>query len=238
MNFLLAVFLLGIAGIDPSGAIVIIYALSLGLSKRKIFSFAIISFVGTLLIGIILSYFFGTSLEYFSTLLNNIPHIVYLCIECVVCFALLKWFFNRVFLKEKQEIKKKQRDNLIIKYIQKGVIPLGIIFCIFSLTDPSFFALIGLLHHSQNILQIVLANCIWVIISQFLLILSLIAILFNKHEKIIQYVKKKLKQNSKWKKIKSAFSVILSIIILIIDIIILADILHYLINGYCLLGKK
>ena len=50
-------FCFGLAGIDPSGAIAMITALAMGVLKRDIYVFAITTFIVTLLMGIISSFF-------------------------------------------------------------------------------------------------------------------------------------------------------------------------------------
>lgn len=231
MNLLAKAFLLGIAGFDSTGAIVIITALTMGLSKKQILLFAITTFIGTVLIGVGCSTFLGTSVNTISNLLNSIPDIVYMWIELIIGILLLKWFVERVFFKSKNDVKEEKKESFLTKYIKNGLFIVGIFFAITALTDPSFLALITISGHSQNVFMVILANCMWILISQLPIFVLTIAILFNKHEKVINYFKNKLSKSDKIEKIKKILSILLSIIILVIGILSIIDSIYYWFNS-------
>ena len=227
MNLFPTTFLLGIAGFDPSGAIAIITALAMGVLKRDIYIFAITTFIATLLMGIIGSFFIDTGVMYISGLLNHIPESIFMVLEFMVAIVLLSWFYQRVFLKSKKESKAKQKDSFFIKYIKKGLFIVALIFAIMSFTDPSFIALITL-SSSDNILNIVLANIIWILISQAPVFILTIAVILNKHEKIITYLRNKFSNNPNIEKVRNVLSHLLSIVILFVSSIILLEATYYL----------
>ena len=52
MNLIITSFLLGLAGFDIAGALIIITALSMKLPKKQIYTFALTSLSNTLIIGL------------------------------------------------------------------------------------------------------------------------------------------------------------------------------------------
>ena len=231
MSLFPATFLLGLAGFDPTGAIVIITALAMGVSKRQISLFAITTFIGTVLTGIISSFFVGTGVNYISELLNYIPDSIYMILEFIVSFLLLKWFVERVFCKQKKEDKDEKKEGFFTKYIKKGLFTVGLFFSITALTDPSFLALVTLSGHSSNMIEVVLANSVWILISQSPIFILSVAVMFNKHEQIIQYVQDKLKNSPKIAKIKKCLSVALSVIILLAGLLTLVEGIYFCVTG-------
>ncbi len=216
-------FLLGLAGIDPTGAIVIISALAMGVKKSKIILFILTVFFGTVLVGLVSSNLvLDTVITQISNLFNAIPNYIYMILEFIIGLVLLHWFIKRVFLN-----KPKETDSIFTKYIKKGLFFVGIIFSIFALADPSFLALITLTGQNANILENVLANIAWVLISQFPIFILLIAIIFNKHEKLINWYNEKLATSKKIKTIKKILSITLSTIILITSLLTLAEAIYY-----------
>ena len=228
MNLFPTTFLLGLAGIDPSGAIAMITALAMGVLKRDIYVFAITTFIVTLLMGIISSFFIDTGVYYISGVLNHIPESIFMVLEFIVAIVLLTWFIQRAFLKSKKESKAKQKDSFFMKYIKKGLFVVALIFALTGITDPSFIALITLSSNSTNILEVVLANSIWILISQAPVFILTIAVILNKHEKIITYLRNKFSNNPNIKKLKKGLSHLLSIVILVVGSIILLEATYYL----------
>lgn len=231
MNLLAKAIAFGIAGFDPTGAIVIITALTMGLSKKQILLFAITTFIGTVFIGVGCSTFLGTSVNMISNLLNSIPDIVYMWLELIIGVVLLKWFVERVFFKSKNDVKEEKKESFFARYMKKGLFVVGILFAVTALADPSFLALITISGHNQNMIYVVLANCIWILISQLPIFVLTIAVLFNKHEKVIEYFRNKLSKSKKIEKIKKVLSNLLSTIILLIGILSIVDSIYYWFNS-------
>lgn len=230
MNLFPTTFLLGLAGFDPTGAIVIISALAMGVSKKQIYLFAITTFLGTVITGVFSSFFVEKGVNYLSGLLNYIPDSIFMILEFVVSFLLLKWFVERVFFKSKKENKDEKKESFFVRYIKKGLFLVGLIFAVTALTDPSFIGLVTLSGHSTNISEIILANSVWILISQSPIFVLSIAVMFNKHEQTISYFKNKFSNSIKIKKLKKILSAALSVIILIAGLLTLTEAIYYAIT--------
>lgn len=225
MKLIYTALLLGVAGFDPTGAIVIISALTMGASKKQINTFALTTFIGTVITGVVCSCFVGNGISYLSNLFNYIPDIVYVVLEFIVAFLLLKWFAERVFFKPKKEEKK---ESFVIKYIKKGLFVVGLIFAITALTDPSFLGLITLSGHSINMIEVIMAHCVWILISQSPIFVLTIAIMLGKHEKIIAYFDEKISKSERIRKLKKAFSIVLTVVILLAGLLLFVEAVYYL----------
>lgn len=231
MNLFPTVFLLGLAGFDPTGALVIISALTMGINKKQIVKFATTTFFGTVLVGLVFSKILSTGIDSISKFLNSIPDIVYMWVELIIGIVLLIWAFQRFFCKKRTVKKEEKKESFFIKFLNKGLFVVGLIFAITALTDPSFLALITASSHNNNIFLVILANSIWILISQSPVFVLTVAVIFNKHEKVIDFFEELLNKNNRKEKIKKIFSFLLSILLLIAGVLIVVDSIYFWFNG-------
>lgn len=231
MRLFPTVFLLGLAGWDPTGAIVIISALALGVSKREILVFALTILAGTVATGLICSRFIGTGAEYLAGFLNDIPDHIYLALEFVVSLALLKWFIERVFFKTKKERKEERKESFFVTYFRKGLFVVGLIFSASALTDPSFLALLTLCGQTSHMLEVVLANCTWILISQSPVFGLTAAVMLGRHEGMIGYFREKMENSPSIAKLKQVLSVALSVVILLAGLLTLLESMYFWLAG-------
>lgn len=228
MNLFITALLLGVAGFDPSGAIVIISALAVGAKKKDVCIFAITTFIGTVTVGVACSYLLGSSIEYIADWLNYIPDSIWLVLEFIVVGALFKWFVDRTFRKKEKE---KKEESFLAKYIKKGLFAVGVFFAVTALTDPSFIAVITLSGHNMHFAEVLVANALWILISQSPIFILTIAVLLGKHESVIVFVQNKLKESRFVEKVKKVFPKLLTAIILIAALVLLADVISYCTTG-------
>ncbi len=225
-------FLLGLAGIDPTGAIVIIAALAMGVKKSKIIMFSLTVLLFTVITGLIASSIIvNYSVDFIANLFNYIPDYLYMILQFIVGLILLRWYVLRTFFKEKENNKEKKKESVFTKYIKKGLFFVGILFSVTAVFDPSFLAVIALVGQSDNFVLNILANVSWILISQIPMFILLIAVIFNKHEKIIEYFKNKIATGKRVKLIKKILYITLSIIILIAAMLSLTEAIYYFITN-------
>ena len=230
MNIIFTSFFLGLAGFDIAGALIIITALSMKCSKKQIYIFALTSLISTVIVGLLSCKVLGIGINYFADLYKYIPDYIYALIEVGIGFALLYWFIERVFINKKHQ-KKEKKEDIFIKFIKKGMFILGLLFSLWAISDPSFWAVVTLATKNNNLFIVTLAFIIWMIVGQTPLYVLTIAIFFNKHEKIINWFDEKVKNNKNIEKVKKILKVMISIIILIASIYFLIDSVFYFING-------
>lgn len=128
MNLIITSFLLGLAGFDIAGAIIIITALSMKLPKKQIYTFALTSLSSTLIIGLLFSKVLKVSIDYFSNIFEYIPDKIYAIIGSVLGLVLLYWFIERVFIKDKYQEKEDKKENFFEKFIKNGLFIVGLLF--------------------------------------------------------------------------------------------------------------
>ncbi len=231
MNLIITSFLLGLAGFDIAGAIIIITALSMKLPKKQIYIFALTSLSSTLIIGLLFSKVLKESIDYFSNIFEYIPDKIYAIIGFVLGLALLYWFIERVFIKDKYQEKEDKKENFFEKFIKNGLFIVGLLFSLWAISDPSFWALVALAAQNNNLIIVILAFIIWMIVGQLPLYVLTIALVFNKYQKVMDYFNEKIKNNIKIDEIKKLFKIFLSIMIIMASMYFILDSLSYFING-------
>jgi len=223
MELITVVLLLGVAGLDFSGAMIVITAYTLGADKKDVFTFALVDFIGTVTIGVACSFILGEHIDLLVQWVNSFGVIF----ELVVVGLLLVWLVRRVFYK------KEEAQDFLKTYLDKGLMSVGIGFSIGALTDPSFIALITLAGYNMNFIEIVLAHCVWILISQLPAFVLTIAVISGKYEQMNSFIKERIEKYRWIKKIKNILPKLLTVIILIIALLLTADSV-----GYFLVGKR
>ena len=110
MNLFPTVFLLGLAGVGPTGTIIILTALSMGISKKQIIKFTLATFFGTVLVGVIFSKVLSSGIDVIADVLDRIPHFVYTCFELASGVILLIWGLGRMICKKKIAREEEKKD--------------------------------------------------------------------------------------------------------------------------------
>lgn len=213
---------LGILGIDPMTAIIV---LSMGLKKDqkiKISAFVISFALFSILFGTIVSYIFGaTAIDYLKSIIPKDDSIIWSIIELIILIIILPWLFKRIYGQKSKKEEEKDISGSIFSYILAGII-----FAITSFTDPTYYATIILGSETNNLFLIILLITIWFLISQFMTIIVYIANELNFLNKIVNFVDK---FKTKYQK---TFNNIFNVILILIAIILIIDL------GYCLIIGK
>lgn len=84
MEFILLSIGLGLAGIDPLGALIVASAVAAGMKKRQVATFALVVFGGTVAMGVALSLGFGASTAALVEKLNYLPDGVWVAVNLAV----------------------------------------------------------------------------------------------------------------------------------------------------------
>ncbi len=224
MELLAAALMLGVAGFDLSGALITITAVSMGLKRKEICTFALTNLIGTVTIGLACSYFLGTNVSHLSDWLNHNSATIRAVFQLVIGCLLLILFAERVFLSKKKD------GQFFEKPINEGMLTLGIAFAISALTDPSFISLITLSAYHRQWLAVAAAHCIWIAISQAPSFIITIALLLGKYEAFMAYAQRKTEANPLVKKLKQGAPKVISFVILFVAVFLLWDGIHVLIH--------
>ncbi|MGT2948901.1 hypothetical protein [Streptococcus devriesei] len=178
MTNLLIIVGLGFAGIDPVGMLLLLGGLAKGFDKKKTLIYALGVFLGTSLLGTVLSAVFGNKLSYFiEKLLSSLfklPDSLW-----VVIYIFIIFFLVILGLKRLRAIEKIAQDKAA-KGGKKGLWGMIGFMIMTALIDPTFIAVLALSGRQRLVLAF-MSNLIWVVLSQLPLFLLTFTILTNKH---------------------------------------------------------
>lgn len=224
-------FLLGLAGFDIAGALIILTALSLKCSKKSIYVFALTSLIATVFVGVLSAKALGGSIHLLTALFHSIPDRIYALFDLLIGAALLYWFIERTFTNEKYQKKEDKKESFLTEFIQKGLFFVGLLFSLWAISDPSFWGVVALASQSDRLFAILLAFTVWMIVGQLPMYALTLGIVFNQHEQLIRRFEGSFMNNPKIAKIKSVLDLVLSLIVLLASVYFLLDSLFYFVKG-------
>lgn len=213
---------LGILGIDPITAIVV---LSMGIKKDKnikITAFVLSFMLFSIFIGVGISVVFGTTvLEFIKNITPSDSSPFWAILEITISIIILFWIFKRYLnrIKEKQD-KEERIEGTMVKYITTGFV-----FAITSFTDPTYYAVILLGSETNNFILATLLLTIWFLVSQIATLIVYIANELNLLNKVVEFIEKFKSKN------KNIFNNIIYCILVIIAIGLIIDSFFYLSTG-------
>ncbi|HLS92056.1 MAG TPA: hypothetical protein VK015_00915 [Microbacterium sp.] len=151
---------LGVAGLDPVGALMVIPAIAAGARRRVVMAFFLTSAVVTVATGLIL----GESVQLLTRWLADltIPDPVRLLAQLVAAAALGWWAVHRFnHRNDPEDDKKKSALGGAV-----GMTLLGAFWGVSAVTDPSFLALAAIDSQIDSVLASVAVYVGWFVVSQ------------------------------------------------------------------------
>jgi hypothetical protein len=222
INAFLTAIGLGIAGVDPLGALLLMSAITAGMSSLKIKLFTITVFVSTILTGVLLS-FLGTGIiERLKGSLPGESSGVWLYVNIAIAVVIIVWLVRKARHKPTPDTKK---DRKSLQGNSLTVFTVALLFGVGAIFDPTFLANISFAAQTENAATVIIMHTLWITISQIMLFALFIAYLFGKHEKLV------LKSRSLWKRHRKLFSNIIFGAGVLAVILLLADSLNFLLSG-------
>lgn len=211
ITLLLSTVLLGVAGIDPLGAVIVASAITAGISRAKIVLFTACVFVFTILTGIFFSYAGTNFIANITSSLPDSDSAFWAFINIAIVMIIGVWLYRKSKPAANQKPRKKLTDS------PWAIILAGVAFGVGAVFDPTFLAVISLAGQNGNLLTIATMHTIWVLISQVLLFGLFIAYLFGKHRVILE------RSKALWQRHKDLFNrlvfgaAVLSVTVLVVD---------------------
>lgn len=227
VDLLLATLGLGIAGLDPFGALIVAAALAAGSTRRAVSTFLVASAVTTIAIGGLL----GRAIEPPLTFLGNLldfPNAVWAAINIVLVVALFAWAIARIGQRHASTVRSEpQRRSGLSSWSLTGA---GVLFGLSMLTDPAYYAIIALGTRIEGWLPLVLAVALWFLISQFPLVVLVASSFLGLHEKVTSRLQ------TLWARSKPHISWIVTAAIVLAASVLAADTAHFFLRGEFLIG--
>ena len=172
---------LGLAGLDPAGALIATAALAAGARDRSVVAFGVLVLLGTAVFGTVLSLTLGARLagvDWASLLPTGRGGAV---LEIVVGVGLLAWAVVRLARRTARAPKPRR-----IRGGTAGLLGTGVLFVLSAALDPTYVALVVLAGRGEPVYAVAAAHLIWALVSQSPLLLLLLAVLRGGHERAVQ----------------------------------------------------
>jgi hypothetical protein len=169
---------LGLAGIDPGGALIAIGALAMGARERDVLGFGLVSILGTALLGTVLSRTVGQRLltVRWSALLP--PDRLAALIELLIAAGLVWWAVVRL----RKPAARPPRPNGRTRTTGTALLGLAVLWAAAAVLDPTFVGLVVLAGREDSVLTVAAAHLLWILVSQAPLLALMVAIARG-HEK-------------------------------------------------------
>lgn len=172
---LLAALGLGLAGLDPAGALVAVASLAAGARRGAVLGFGAVVLLGSASLGVALSLTLGARLRT-TDLAGLLPRGgTAAAAEVVLGVTLLGWAVWRLRARPVPG-ERVGRSGAVT------VVGLGVGYALLSLTDPSFAGMVVLAGRGQPVAEVVTAHLVWSLTSQAPLTVLLVAVAAGAHE--------------------------------------------------------
>lgn len=212
LELLIATIGLGIAGIDPIGALIAIGALSNGARERSVVIFGFAQILVTVALGVTLSLLVGTRLAEIDWTFLDAGDPIWAVGEAIVGIVLLVWAIRRVLWPAPQ--KSRPASRAVSVYALGG---LGVLSGASAVLDPTFVALVVLAGRDGVLVNVTLAHLLWILISQLPLVVVMVAIMRGRHHTVISRLQ------AWWASFRPVMAKIGTIAALVVAIVLLVD---------------
>lgn len=224
INELIQAISLGIAGIDPLGAILLFSAISAGAERIKVISLVVSVLVTSVVAGVVITVASDQLVESTSLESPSEPGAIWAYLEISVAIILGYWLIQRSKINRDFKKEKKNNDNsvgTIFTYIVAGAV-----FSVTAVIDPTFIATAVVVADNNDVFISIIAFTIWTLISQFMMFALFVAYLSSTEQRLINATM------LLWQKHKSLFQRALYVAGALVVLLLLADAIYYIINKH------
>lgn len=184
---------LGIAGIDPLGAALLVSAITAGARRTKVFAFAVSVFITSVLAGTLLTLLGNRLFEGSDDVLPSSSSSVWAYLELGAAALIAVWLIRS--LRPASEPEAKPQTGIGRSTI--AMVLAGAAFTATSVLDPTFLATAAVVGPSDNIITTLLSFTAWTLISQIMLFALVVAFNFGAHQRAIDATQRWWNQNKK-----------------------------------------
>lgn len=210
---------LGIAGIDPVGAILLFSAIYSGAGRSKIIALTVSAFVATVAAGVMIT----LASSQLVAVADFESGAIWAYLEIGVAILIGYWLIRGSKSDHGFEKKKEKQQSLgetIPAYIFTGVV-----FAATAVIDPTFFATAVVIADTNDVFVSIIAFTIWTLISQFMLFGLFAAHLLGLDQRLINVTM------GLWERHKPLLQGLLYVAGIFVGLLLLADASYYIING-------
>ncbi|MEM7340595.1 MAG: hypothetical protein AAF467_18200 [Actinomycetota bacterium] len=184
---LVQVAALGVAGIDPVGAALLLSVISSGGSRASVLAFSTAALVTTVASGVILAIVGRGLLDQLTQLIPSAQSAVWAWVEGVAAVAILVWLARRRRPSAGPATADQPRSAAPGSLIGYGAA--GALFSITSVIDPTFVATAAVAGPTATVTTLIAAFTIWTMISQLMLFGLAAAFVANVHQPLVRRIR-------------------------------------------------
>lgn len=215
-GFLLAVGGLGLAGLDVTGALVVIAALAAGARRRAIAVFAAATLLVTAGFGVALSELVGPRLAGIDWSVLDLPDPMRIVLDLVLAGALLVWALRRHRRRDAPKDPPNPRPGS-----SAGLAAMGALLGLSAIIDPTFVAVVVLAGRGKPLWLVVVAHVLWILLSQSPLFVLTGAACAGSHGRPVAWFQRKRDQ------MRPVLDAIATVLLAVMGAALLADALLY-----------
>lgn len=215
---------LGLAGLDPTGALIAAAALAAGAHERAVLAFGAVAVLGTAALGTALSLGIGTELAQVDWLALLPDGRVAAVIEAAIGVGLLVWAGVRL---TPQAVRPPRPRR--VRARTAGLVSTGVVFALSAVLDPTFVAVTVIAGRGPSALAVALAQLLWVLVSQAPLVFVLVAVARGGHRAAVE------RFTAWWERVQPTMRWIVTSALFLVGAILLVDAAWWFTTGSFLL---
>lgn len=215
-DVLVRVIGLGIAGLDPFGAVLLVSAITAGAGRTKVFAFATSVFATSVLTGTAMA-ILGNRLFEGSDANTSSSSPAWAYLEVGTALFIVLWLARG--LRSTDDQAAPQRRN--IAESTPAIAAAGAAFTVTSVLDPTFLATAAVAGQSGSIVTALLSFALWTLISQIMLFSLVAAFNFGAHERAVDATRRW------WQRHEILLTTLLKIAGMLVVIALLVDAGYY-----------
>lgn len=220
-------FGLGLAGIDPVGALLLLSAIGAKISRSKIAVFAMAVFLSTLFAGIFLSAVGAEVLDELSrSALFSDTSSVWAYVEILLALLIIDWLVRVHYMRNTP--KKAKKPTRILHGSYGAFVVAGFVFALTSVIDPTFIAVVALAAKESSTTTVMM-HSVWILVSQVMFFGLAIAYWRGAHEPLVRWAR------SRWERHQALLKALLYITAVAAALFFVVDAGWYFITGKYLL---
>lgn len=204
---------LGVAGLDPTKALLAAGALSGGARKQDVTLYGLVSIVGTIVSGTVLSLVLGPRIAELDWTLFVPTDPVIATLEVGLGLGFLIWGLVRIQNSAAHTSSSRVSHGTSLP----ALVGFGLFFALTAFIDPAFASLIVVASRETSLWSVVAAHSVWILISQAPLIVIIGAILCGKHETVVSEFQ------CRWRQIRPTVRRVVTVALFVAATILLSD---------------
>lgn len=212
---------LGVAGLDPTGALFAAGLLTAGARERHVAAYGVAALAGTVVLGTTLSLAVGSRLDDLDWSVLYPGDLAATLVEGALGLALLAWGIARSLRPGTRAPKPRSSRGTG----GLALVLLGLLFAVAAVLDPTFVSLVLVAGREGGVVSVVAAHTIWVLVSQAPLALFLVAMARGRHERFV------VRLQSWWARSRPAIGRVMTGAALVVGVFFLADAGWWLATG-------